>query len=136
MCSVNVVPRNIAKFTGKHLRQRLFINKDAGLRPAKKGLWHRCFPVNFAKFLRIPFLQNTSGGCFWRYHRLISYIYLDIIDCRDKSFLMTNVTFCPCRTFALTNCIIPGIIFLTSQFPGHFLANNKILISTRKNAVW
>ena len=34
-------------------------------RPAtllKKKLWHRCFPVNFAKFLRrTPFLQNTSG---------------------------------------------------------------------------
>ena len=27
----------------------------------KKGLWHRCFLVNFAKFLRTPFLQNTSG---------------------------------------------------------------------------
>ena len=28
----------------------------------KKRLWHRCFPpVNFAKFLKIPFLQNTSG---------------------------------------------------------------------------
>ena len=24
-------------------------------------LWHRCFPVIFAKFLRAPFLQNTSG---------------------------------------------------------------------------
>ena len=23
--------------------------------------WHRCFPVNFAKFLRTPFLQNISG---------------------------------------------------------------------------
>ena len=27
----------------------------------KKRLWHRCFPVNFATFLRSPFLQNTSG---------------------------------------------------------------------------
>ena len=27
----------------------------------KKSLWHRCFPVNFAKFLRTKFLQNTSG---------------------------------------------------------------------------
>ena len=29
------------------------------LRPStvlKKRLWHRCFPMNFAKFLRIPFL--------------------------------------------------------------------------------
>ena len=34
------------------------------LRPAtllKKRLWERCFPVNFAKFLRTPFLQNISG---------------------------------------------------------------------------
>ena len=23
--------------------------------------WHRCFPVNFVKFLTTPFLQNTSG---------------------------------------------------------------------------
>ena len=33
------------------------------LRPAtllKKRLWHRCFPVNFVKFLRTAFLQNTS----------------------------------------------------------------------------
>ena len=27
----------------------------------KKSVWRRCFPVNFVKFLRIPFLQNTSG---------------------------------------------------------------------------
>ena len=27
----------------------------------KKILWHRCFPTNFVKFLRTPFLQNTSG---------------------------------------------------------------------------
>ena len=34
------------------------------LRPAtllKKRVWHRWFPVNFAKFLRTSFLQNTSG---------------------------------------------------------------------------
>ena len=30
----------------------------------KKETLARCFPVNFAKFLRTPFLQNTSGGCF------------------------------------------------------------------------
>ena len=27
----------------------------------KKRLLHRCFPVNFVKFLRTPFLQNTFG---------------------------------------------------------------------------
>ena len=58
------VLRNSTKFTGKHLRQSPFFNKNADLRPAallKKRLWHRCFPVNFAKFLRTPFLQKNSG---------------------------------------------------------------------------
>ena len=27
----------------------------------KKRLWCRCFPVNFAKFSKTPFSQNTSG---------------------------------------------------------------------------
>ena len=63
--------KNVTKFTGKHLCQNLFFNKAAGylcqslffnkiagLTPAtllKKRLWHRCFPVNFVKFLRTPF---------------------------------------------------------------------------------
>ena len=61
-CSVRKgVLRNFTKFTGKHLWQSLFFNKVAGLRPAtllKKRLWHRCFPVKFAKFLRTPFLTE------------------------------------------------------------------------------
>ena len=60
------VPKDFEKFTGKHLCQSLFFNKIAGLRPAmllKKRLWLRCFPVNFAKFLRTHYLQNISGGC-------------------------------------------------------------------------
>ena len=47
----------------KDLPESLF-NKFVGLGPAtssKKGLWHWCFPVNFVKFLRPHFLQNTSG---------------------------------------------------------------------------
>ena len=65
-CSLRkVVLRNFSKFTGKHLCQRLFFNKIAGLRPVtllKKRPWHRGFPVNFEEFPRIPVLQNTS----WR----------------------------------------------------------------------
>ena len=57
------VLKNFAKFPGKHLCQSLFFNKAAGLPGTllKKILWHRCFPVNFTKFSRIYFLQNTSG---------------------------------------------------------------------------
>ena len=63
-CSVKKgVLGNFAKFTGKHLCQRLFLNKVVGLRPAallRRSLWDRCFPVNFAKFLRRSLLQNNS----------------------------------------------------------------------------
>ena len=47
-CKKGVI-KNVAKFTAKNLCQR----------PAtllKKRLWHRCFPVNFTKFLRTPIL--------------------------------------------------------------------------------
>ena len=58
------VLRNFAKFIWKHLCQSFFVTKVTGLRPAillKKRFWHRCFPVNFAKFWRALFTQNTSG---------------------------------------------------------------------------
>ena len=41
----NGVLKNFAKFTGKHLRQSLFLNKVAG-------------QVDFAKFLRTPFFTE------------------------------------------------------------------------------
>ena len=43
-------------------------NKVAGLRPPallKNRLWQRCFPVNFAKFLRTPFYRPTLDDCFY-----------------------------------------------------------------------
>ena len=50
-CSVRKgVLRNFAKLTGKHLCQSLF----------------SLFPVNFVKFLRTLFLQNTSGRLLLR----------------------------------------------------------------------
>ena len=72
-CSINKgVLRNFTKFAGKHLCQSFFFNKVAG-RPAtllKKRLWHKCFPVNFAKFLRTPFYRTPfyrtpPKDCFW-----------------------------------------------------------------------
>ena len=73
------VPRKFAKFTGKHLCQGLFFNKTAGLWPPtllKKSLWHRCFPVNFANFLRtLSFteqLQATASE-FVKYFVIFSY---------------------------------------------------------------
>ena len=70
--------RNLAKFIGKLLRQSLFCNKVVGLRSAtllKKRLWHKCFLVNFAKFLRTTFLQNTSGRLLLSYVHSIQIVY-------------------------------------------------------------
>ena len=63
-CKKGVI-RNFAKFPGKHLCQRLFFNKVAGLWPVtllSKKLWHGCFPVNFVKLLRTPF---SIGHLWW-----------------------------------------------------------------------
>ena len=60
-CSVKKgVLKDFAKVTGKYPCWSVFFNnKVSRLRPAtllKKGLQHRCFPVNFTIFLRTPFL--------------------------------------------------------------------------------
>ena len=54
--------KNFAKFTGKQLCQIL---------PStllKKRLWHKCFPVNFAKFLRTPFYRTppVAASLYWK----------------------------------------------------------------------
>ena len=62
--------KNLVIFTGKYLSWSLFFNKNAGLQSCnflKKRLQHRCFPMNVAKFVRIPVLKNISGGLFERF---------------------------------------------------------------------
>ena len=74
------------KFTEKHLGEDLFFNK--GLRPAtllKKRLWHKCFPVNFVKFLRPLFLENTYGGCFCFTENDFFWKTLKPILCRKRT---------------------------------------------------
>ena len=64
------VLRNFAEFTGKYLCQSLFSNNVTGLRPTtllKKRLWHKCFPVNFAKFLRTPFFTEHFRWLLLKY---------------------------------------------------------------------
>ena len=52
-----------AKFTGKHLSQKLFFNKIADLSPAtllKENTGTGDFPMNFAKLLRTAILKNVG----------------------------------------------------------------------------
>ena len=87
-----VVLRNfeeISHFTGKHLCQSLPFNKIAGLTPAtllKKKLWHGYFPVNFAKFLRTPFLTEHLRWLLLQVSLIYSRICL-----MPYVFLTTNV---------------------------------------------
>ena len=58
-CSVKKVSLEILQNSQKNAVPESLFYKVAGLRPAtllKKRLWHRCFPVNFTKFLRTPFI--------------------------------------------------------------------------------
>ena len=52
------VPFN-TEYSGRLTKLRSCHQMCFGLR--KKSLWHRCFPVNFAKFPRILFSETTSG---------------------------------------------------------------------------
>ena len=57
-CSVGKVFLEISQISQENTCARVsFFNKVA-------GFWHRCFAVNFVKFLRTPFLQNTYSDCF------------------------------------------------------------------------
>ena len=80
------VLRNFTIFAGRHLCQSLVFNKVAGwrLQLLKKSLWHRCFPMNFAKFLRTTFLQNTPDDCF-------CFILFHAV--RTETFIINEIAF-------------------------------------------
>ena len=130
------VLRNFAKFIDKHLCQGLFYNKVTGPRRAtllKKRLLHRCFPVEFSKFLRIPFLKKHLQCLllyFLCYIKFRTSIYFDFCGLLLDFFLKSNfayvvfihrcsllyiyfqlslpiTTFCSCyMVFAVFLCII------------------------------
>ena len=104
-CSVKIgVLGNFAKVTGKHLCQSLFFNKVAGLRSAnllKMSLWHRYFPVNFAKFLRTLFLRSPLVA--------VSANFQDVDGLVAKEFCLQWVAF-------YFRGVLNSIEFLESNF--------------------
>ena len=84
------VLKSFIKFIGKHLWQSLYLNKAAVLKPAtllKRRLWHRCFPVNFVKFL-----STTFYNCFTNYESLyiIAAIHSCLIQNRSENVRSNN----------------------------------------------
>ena len=116
MCSIRTgVLRNFAEFTGTHLCQSFFFNTVAGFRLGsllKKGLWHRYFSVNFAKFLRTLFYRtflatasekNTVFACFKTYVNYLSRSTLspnDIISYIAQTSISMNSKFQKTKTDA------------------------------------
>ena len=60
------------------ISQNLQENTYARVSFSKKRLWHRCFPVNFPKFLRTPFLQNTSRRLLLTFKRVLNMPLLNV----------------------------------------------------------
>ena len=61
----------------------------------KKKLWYRCFPMNFAKSLRTPFLQNTSGSSvksMYKSRRSFVFWNLDTKHFRNKNHFGRHVS--------------------------------------------
>ena len=74
--------------------------------------WHRCFPVNFAKFLRTHFLQNTS-------RRLLLCYYNKLVDARPCfNFQVKDVD-----TFLTTG----RLIFRPQCFLGGYFMKKRII---------
>ena len=81
-CSVRKsVFRSFIKFTRKHMCHSLFFNKVTGLMPAtllKNRLWHRCFQVNFVKFLRKLFFTEhpwTTSSVKFSFFSAVIYLF-------------------------------------------------------------
>ena len=102
-CSEKRVLLNISQNSQENTCARIpFLIRLQACNFFKKLLWHRCFPVNYAKSLRIPFLQNTSArlfpGCLLHiYLRKILQTYkaMDFLEDQkqDKTyFIHKNVT--------------------------------------------
>ena len=76
-CSINTVFLKISQNSQENTCARVsFLIKLQASQPAtllKKRLWHRCFPVNFAKFLRTTFfiehLWVTASGNIMSYNK-------------------------------------------------------------------
>ena len=80
----------------KHFRSSRLVH----LRPAtllQMRLWHRCFPVNFVKFLRIPYFTEHLWWLLLTFHEIHRKY-------RCRSFFLIKVFSCKfCKNFKAPN---------------------------------
>ena len=94
-CSIEIgALKKVTKLTGKHLCLQRYL---------KKRLWLRWFPAKFAKFLRAPFWQDTSGWLLL--HRRVGSNRIAVssnrfkwdIDCLRRWILNKDLIVIQCR---------------------------------------
>ena len=105
----------------------LFFNKVAVLRPGtllKKKLWYRCFPVNFAKFLRTLFLQNTFGGCFLIFTEIdFGFLFAITIKIYDLSWSTVKKMFIENRLCNLSTYVFKGHVEIVKIYKFNVILN-------------
>ena len=103
-CSVKKMYLEILQNSHGNICTWVFIKKTS----LKKRLWHRCFPANFEKFLKTPFLiehlrwlfLNFTNITFTQYEFVISFktitweklVPLVVIRCHSFLFAVTRCT--------------------------------------------
>ena len=77
--------KSLAKYTWKHQPwSRIWADFPTFAASVNKGLTRRCYPVNFEKFIRLAFLQNTS-------RRLLHFEKKKKKETADRSCLITRI---------------------------------------------
>ena len=73
-----------------YISERLHKNTYGGASLLRKRIWHRYFPTNFVKFLRIPFLQNTSRRLLLKKDGklIVDAVLMDLWKALDRVFIV------------------------------------------------
>ena len=107
-----------------NISQTLFFNKIADLRSAtllKKRFWCRCFPVNFAKFLRTPFCRTPPGG----------WLPLTVEVCFSLTHSFTLIF-----TYSISHFLPLKITHWMTLSPAQWPTNSYILPFINKTFCW
>ena len=110
-CSIRKgVLRNFGKVIGKCLCQSLYFNKARPATLLKQRLWHRCFPMNFAKLPRTLFFAVQIWATASKYKEIF-YVF----DLKNKIFAgITSKVFAINRTDNYYRETAPYIIIFST----------------------
>ena len=101
------------------------------------GFWHRCFPVNFAKFLRTRFSQNTSGRLLLNSKGIpqmwwivsgekgLSFLIQFCIEFLELCLYQTTILQAFCKYLFLDSTYIEQCMPLRDRLQNFFLILNK-----------